>query len=289
MPASQPPASDLSQIARLLQVMARLRDPATGCPWDVKQDFATIAPYTIEEAYEVADAIAEGDPAALKDELGDLLFQVVFHAQMASEAGMFDFADVAAACADKMERRHPHVFAGGTLADEQAVNLAWEERKASERAAKAAAAGREPSALDGIAGGLPALSRALKLQKRAARVGFDWAEAAPILDKLEEEIGELRRELASGETGRITDELGDVLFVIVNLGRHLGVDPETALRGTNAKFEHRFRYIEQQLAAGGKRPEQASLDEMEALWQAAKNVPQPVVLTAEAGAASGGD
>jgi ATP diphosphatase len=257
-------------IDRLLRMMAKLRDPDGGCPWDLRQDFSTIAPYTIEEAYEVADAIERGDMDDLKDELGDLLFQVVFHARMAEERGDFTFTDVVTAIADKMEARHPHVFAGGTLEDERAVNQWWEERKAAERAAKAAASGRTPSTLDGIAIGLPALTRALKLQKRAARVGFDWSDAPPILDKLDEELRELRAELATGDSSRIEDEFGDVLFVVVNLARHLKLDPETALRSTNAKFERRFRFIEERLAAEGRSPETASLDEMETLWQRAK-------------------
>ncbi len=271
-----PTRDDLNQadpsqaLQRLLRMMAKLRDPNGGCPWDLRQDFATIAPYTIEEAYEVADAIERGDLGDLKDELGDLLFQVVFHARMAEERGDFTFIDVVTAIADKMEARHPHVFAGGTLEDERAVNQWWEERKASERAAKAAASGHPPSTLDGIAIGLPALTRALKLQKRAARVGFDWSDAPPILDKLDEELRELRVELASGDTDRIEDEFGDVLFVVVNLARHLKLDPETALRRTNGKFEQRFRFIEEQLAADGRALETASLDEMEALWQRAK-------------------
>jgi ATP diphosphatase len=265
-PAADPGAA----LRRLLRMMAKLRDPEGGCPWDLRQDFSTIAPYTIEEAYEVADAIERGDMHDLKDELGDLLFQVVFHARMAEERGDFTFTDVVNAIADKMEARHPHVFAGGTLEDERAVNRWWEERKESERAAKAKEAGRAPSTLDGIATGLPALTRALKLQKRAARVGFDWSDAPPILDKLEEELRELRAELATGDTRRIEDELGDVLFVVVNLARHLKIDPEVALRSTNGKFERRFRFIEDRLAADGRGPDGATLDEMETLWQRAK-------------------
>ncbi|MDB5365646.1 MAG: MazG family protein [Rhodospirillales bacterium] len=265
-----PAGNSSAALQRLLQMMAKLRDPDGGCPWDLRQDFATIAPYTIEEAYEVADAIERGDMHDLKDELGDLLFQVVFHARMAEERGDFTFTDVVTAIADKMEARHPHVFAGGTLEDERAVNQWWEQRKESERAAKAAAAGRRASTLDGVAAGLPALTRALKLQKRAARVGFDWSDAPPILDKLEEELRELRAELAAGDTRRIEDELGDVLFVVVNLARHLKIDPEAALRGTNGKFERRFRFIEDRLAAEGRRPDGATLDEMEMLWQRAK-------------------
>ncbi|MFV3073121.1 nucleoside triphosphate pyrophosphohydrolase [Niveispirillum fermenti] len=257
---------------RLLGIMARLRDPDGGCPWDLEQDFATIAPHTIEEAYEVADAILSGDMMAVKDELGDLLFQTVFYAQMGKERGLFDFDAIAAHTADKMISRHPHVFAEVSVqtADDQTRH--WEELKARERAAKAAASGIPPSALDGITPGLPALTRAVKLQKRAARVGFDWARADEILDKIEEEIGELRAEMKASrpEKARVQDELGDLLFALVNLARHLDIDPETALRGTNFKFDRRFRFVEQALAEKGKTPEASSLDEMEALWGQAK-------------------
>ena len=259
-------------IERLLEVMRRLRDPKVGCPWDVEQTFATIVPYTIEEAYEVAEAIQNHDMPALQDELGDLLLQVVFHAQMANEAQKFDFDAVAAAIADKMIRRHPNVFGDQTVDGVAGQSVAWEAQKAAERAAKARAAGTPPSALDGVTVGLPALTRALKLQKRAGRVGFDWTEAPPILDKIAEEIGELRHEMTAParDADRIEDELGDLLFACVNLARHLTVDPESALRRTNAKFERRFRRVEALLAAAGKRPEQATLDEMEALWVQAK-------------------
>jgi ATP diphosphatase len=259
-------------IERLREVMRRLRDRHSGCPWDVEQSFATIAPYTIEEAYEVAEAIQNDDMDALKDELGDLLLQVVFHAQMAAEEGKFDFDAVATAIADKMIRRHPHVFAGQTVDGAAAQTKAWETQKAAERAAKARAAGIAPSALDGVTAGLPALTRALKLQKRAGRVGFDWKEAPPILDKIAEEIAEVRHEMAAParDPARLADEVGDLLFACVNLGRHLEIDPESALRGTNAKFERRFRRVEGLLAAAGKRPEQATLDEMERLWEQAK-------------------
>jgi MazG family protein len=257
-----------ADLDRLLDIMARLRDPARGCPWDVEQSFATIAPYTIEEAYEVADAIERGDMAALKDELGDLLLQVVFHAQMAREAGAFDFADVARAIADKMVRRHPHVFGEERVESSAAQTLAWENRKADERA-EAGAGGA--GALDGIALALPALLRAAKLGKRAARVGFDWPEAAPVLDKIEEEIGELRAELAGGtRPDGIEQELGDLLFACANLARKLDIDPEAALRGANGRFERRFRAIEARLAARGLRPEQQTLDQLEALWQEVK-------------------
>jgi ATP diphosphatase len=266
------PKKALAPIERLLWVMARLRDPKLGCPWDLEQDFATIAPYTIEEAYEVADAIARGDMADLEDELGDLLLQVVYHAQMAKEAGHFDFARVAAAIAEKMIRRHPHVFGEAEVTSAAAQTLAWEEAKALEREGKAHAAREAASVLDDVPLALPALTRAQKLQRRAARVGFDWPEAAQVLAKFEEEIGEIRAELvAAAPRERLADEVGDLLFAAVNLARHLGVDGEAALRQTNAKFERRFRAIEDALAATGRRPEDASLDEMEALWRRAKS------------------
>jgi MazG family protein len=258
-------------LARLLAVMAWLRDRQHGCPWDVQQTFRTIAPYTIEEAYEVADAIERDDMAALKEELGDLLLQVVYHAQMASEAKAFGFADVAATVADKMVDRHPHVFGDLKIADADAQTVSWEARKAAERAKKAAA---EPAgALDGVGRALPALLRAEKIQKRAARVGFDWKTIGPVIDKIEEELGELRSELAAGKANQagIADELGDVLFAVANLARHCKVDPEGALRSTNDKFERRFRYVEQRLADQGRKPAEATLEEMEALWQEAKS------------------
>jgi nucleoside triphosphate diphosphatase len=263
--------TDRPAIERLLGVMARLRDPHGGCPWDLEQDFASIAPHTIEEAYEVADAIARNDLGHLKDELGDLLLQVVYHAQMAKEAGLFDFEQVAAAIADKMVRRHPHVFGTAEVASARAQSHAWDAAKAAERADKAEAAGGTHGILDDVPLGLPALLRAAKLQRRAARVGFDWPEAAQVLDKIEEEIAELRAELEDGASAeRLSDEIGDLLFAAVNLGRHLDVDAEAALRQANAKFERRFRAIEQALRARGRRLEDASLDEMEALWQEAK-------------------
>ncbi|WP_207478766.1 nucleoside triphosphate pyrophosphohydrolase [Arenibaculum pallidiluteum] len=260
----------MSNIDRLLAVMARLRDPETGCPWDLEQDFGTIAPHTIEEAYEVADAIERGDMTELREELGDLLFQVVFYAQMAQERGLWDFDAVAGAVTDKMIRRHPHVFGADSVESADAMVVRWEDQKAQERAAKAADEGREPSVLDGVIAGLPALTRAMKLQKRAARVGFDWTDPADILDKIEEEIGELRTELAARERDRIEDELGDLLFAVTNLARRLEVEPEGALRRTNAKFERRFRRIEALLAVQGRSTDQTSLEEMEALWQQAK-------------------
>jgi len=246
--------------------MARLRDPEEGCPWDRQQNFSTIAPYTIEEAYEVADAISRGDMADLRDELGDLLFQVVFHARMAEEAGEFAFSDVVKAIIEKMVRRHPHVFADEELADAVAQTRAWEEHKALERQAK----GQHHGLLDGVTLGLPALSRAQKLQKRAARAGFDWPEVGGILDKIEEELGEVRAELDAEDHTALEAELGDLLFACVNLARYAGVDPETALRRTNEKFERRFRYIEETLSEAGKAIEQCSLEEMDALWNEAK-------------------
>jgi ATP diphosphatase len=260
-----------SPIERLLAVMAKLRDPAGGCPWDLEQSFATIAPHTIEEAYEVADAIERNDMPALKAELGDLLFQVVFYAQMAQEAGSFDFDAVAAGIADKMVKRHPHVFADASVDSAAAQTVAWEHQKAGERAAEAAARGERPSALDGVIRGLPALTRAAKLQSRAAGVGFDWPEVPPILDKIAEELGELRAELERGRgRGALQEEVGDLLFACVNLARRLSIDPETALREANSKFDRRFRRVEALLAAQGKAPADSTLDEMEAAWEQAK-------------------
>ena len=263
--------SQAPDLPRLLDIMARLRDPEDGCPWDRAQSFATIAPYTIEEAYEVAEACERGDPAALKDELGDLLFQVVFHARMAEEAGLFAFNDVAAAIADKMLRRHPHVFGDAVIADAASQTTAWEEHKAAERRAKAAESGGVASALDGVGAALPALTRAEKLQRRAARVGFDWPKPAPVLDKIVEEVAELREALGEAAPERIADEVGDLLFAVVNLARHVGADPEQALRGACRKFERRFRRVEALLAEKGNSAESASLDEMEAEWQRAKH------------------
>jgi MazG family protein len=251
--------------------MAWLRDRQHGCPWDIDQTFRTIAPYTIEEAYEVADAIERNDMAGLKEELGDLLLQVVYHAQIASEAQAFSFDDVAAGIAEKMIDRHPHVFGNLDIETADAQTISWEARKAAERMARQGAA--EPAgALDGVARALPALMRAEKIQKRAARVGFDWASTAPVIDKIEEELDELRAELEAGKVDRdrLTDELGDVLFAVANLARHCKVDPEVALRATNDKFEKRFRYIEKKLGDQGRKPADATLGEMEALWQEAK-------------------
>jgi nucleoside triphosphate diphosphatase len=257
-----------SGIERLLQVMARLRDPDGGCPWDLEQDFASIAPYTIEEAYEVADAIERQDLDDLEGELGDLLLQVVYHAQMAKEAGRFDFEAVAARIADKMIRRHPHVFGAAGVESAAAQSLAWEDAKAAEREQKEAG---DPSILADLPIGLPALTRSAKLQRRAARVGFDWPQLAPVLAKLEEELAEVKAELAAGGSQeRLAGEVGDLLFAAVNLARHRGVDGESALRSANRKFERRFRAIEEALSGAGRDLEAASLDEMEALWQAAK-------------------
>ncbi len=266
------PADRNDPLTRLLAIMAQLRNREHGCPWDVEQTFATIAPYTIEEAYEVADAIEKQDWDGLKDELGDLLFQVVFHSQMASEENRFDFADVAGSISDKMVRRHPHVFgdqSGIDNADKQTVN--WEVQKAAERQEKAESEGRELSALDGVAAGLPALMRATKLQKRAARVGFDWPDAEHVIADIDEELGELKQEIgAGGKHDRLEDELGDVLFTVVNLARHLGVDPEAALRRTNAKFERRFRFVEDRLSKEERTTAEASLEEMDRFWNEAK-------------------
>ncbi|TDL79483.1 nucleoside triphosphate pyrophosphohydrolase [Palleronia sediminis] len=247
---------------RLRAVMARLRDPEGGCPWDLEQDFASIAPYTIEEAYEVADAIERGDMEDLKSELGDLLFQPVYHAQMAAEAGAFELSDVIAAITDKMIDRHPHVFGADSRDKSAAQQTAdWEARKAAERGAR--------GTLDGVALGLPALLRAAKLQRRAARVGFDWADTAGVLDKIAEEAAEVAAARNEGPE-RLEHEIGDLLFTLVNLARHLGVEPETALRGANARFTRRFEAVEAGLAARGRSPAEADLPEMEALWREAK-------------------
>ncbi len=260
-----------SAIVRLIGIMARLRDPASGCPWDIEQNFATIAPYTIEEAYEVADAIERGDTEALKEELGDLLLQVVYHARMAEEDGDFDFEDVATIISDKMVRRHPHVFGPDEVDTATAQTRAWEAHKAAERQAKAAESGRRASVLDGVAAGLPALTRALKLQRRAARVGFDWPAALQVLDKIDEEVIELRAEIANNAASeRVADELGDLLFALVNLARHLDGDPESALRHANAKFERRFRAVEARFDALGQELSETSLEDLEAAWQAVK-------------------
>ncbi|MEL7299466.1 MAG: nucleoside triphosphate pyrophosphohydrolase [Pseudomonadota bacterium] len=251
---------------RLLEIMRRLRDPETGCPWDIEQTFATIAPYTIEEAYEVADAIDREAWDELEGELGDLLLQSVYHAAIGEERGLFSFASIADKISDKMVARHPHVFGDESReksAEQQVQD--WEQIKAAERAGKA-----ETGVLDGVAMGLPALMRALKLQKRAARVGFDWTDVEDVLAKLTEETRELVEAREGEDPAHIEEEFGDLLFVVVNIGRHLGVDPETALRATNAKFTRRFRGIEAALAAEGRTPKDATLAEMDALWEAEK-------------------
>lgn len=259
----------------LLRIMAKLRDPDGGCPWDVEQDFASIAPYTIEEAYEVADAIEQSDMESLKGELGDLLLQVVFHAQMASEAGHFKYADVVNAVSEKMVVRHPHVFGDASIEDADAQTKAWEDQKAAERAAKAAASGRDVSVLDDVARGLPALMRVEKLQKRAARIGFDWPTVEPVFDKVREELDEVSVEIDRGsDPARLEDELGDLLFTCVNLARKLGADPETALRRTNAKFERRFRDVETFAAEDGKSLSDLDIKALEALWVRAKELEQ---------------
>lgn len=265
-PALAQDAADRSGIQRLLAIMAALRDPQAGCPWDIEQDFASIAPYTIEEAHEVADAIAREAWDELPGELGDLLLQVVFHARMAEEAGKFGFADVVAAISDKMIDRHPHIF-GSESRDKSAAQQVrdWEAIKARERAAKA-----EKGVLDGVALGLPALTRAVKLQNRAARVGFDWPGPEDVLEKLLEESRELVEARDSRDHAHLTEEFGDLMFVMANLARHLNIDPEEALRGANAKFTRRFQSIEAALAAQGRRPEDSSLIEMDALWDQAK-------------------
>jgi nucleoside triphosphate diphosphatase len=253
-------------VAELLAIMRRLRDPRDGCPWDREQDFRTIAPYTIEEAYEVAGAIDDEDWPALKEELGDLLLQVVFHAQMADERGLFDFADVALGIAGKMLRRHPHVFADAQgIETASAQTIAWEEHKSRERAAK------QTGLLDDVPSALPALLRALKLQQRAARVGFDWDSAPKVVEKIAEEAAEIAEARDGGAPReKLEDEIGDLLFAVANLARHLGVDPETALRSTNAKFMRRFKEIEAALAKQNRALADATLAEMEDLWQAAK-------------------
>ncbi len=265
-------------IARLIEIMGALRTPGSGCPWDLEQSFSTIAPYTIEEAYEVADAVARGDLAELCKELGDLLLQVAFHARMAQEAGAFDFGDVVQGITEKLLRRHPHVFGEARALSPEAVNVLWERIKAEEKAERGS--GEPDGALAGVPVGLPALTRALKLQTKAARVGFDWNDPTAVLAKIREETGEIEAELAAERDGRAEiagarnaaagAEVGDLLFAVVNLARHLDIDPETALRAANLKFERRFAAIERALAARGKSPADATLAEMDALWDEAK-------------------
>jgi MazG family protein len=267
MVADNPKKHDMDD---LLAVMARLRDSETGCPWDVKQSFATIAPYTIEEAHEVADAIARGDLDGLKDELGDLLLQVVYHAQMASEQSRFAFADVVDSITRKMIRRHPHVFEDPSRREEFMATDLWDRIKSQEKAERGEAQ-RLKSVLDEVPAGMPALTRAVKLQKGAAKVGFDWPDLVPVLAKAEEELSELKGAMAgNAEPESIAEEFGDLLFVLANVARHLGLDPEATLRGANAKFVRRFQSIEAALAAQGRTPKDSSLEEMDALWEAAK-------------------
>ena len=262
-------------LADLIDIMAILRTPEIGCPWDLEQNFDTIAPYTIEEAYEVADAIARGDLSDLKDELGDLLLQVVYHARMAEERHAFDFADTADALARKLIRRHPHIFGDEVARTSAPVPGLWDRIKAEEAAAKTEArdgAAAPGSILDGVPVALPALTRSVKLQRRAAKVGFDWPDAGKILDKLKEEVAELEEEIPGGHRGRMEEEFGDMMFVLANLARRLDIDPEHALRGANAKFMRRFSHIERRLAAAGQTLDDASLAEMEALWDEAKSL-----------------
>jgi ATP diphosphatase len=266
-------------ITRLIEIMAALRQPETGCPWDVVQTFETIKPYTLEEAYEVADAIERGDMDDLCDELGDLLLQVVFHARMAEEAGDFAFADVVEAITRKMIRRHPHVFARSDADTPEAVKLQWSEIKQAEKAERRARRARHglpedmhKGHLDSVQRSFPALVEALKLQERAAKVGFDWSSPEPILDKIEEEIAELREALAADDKAKVAEELGDLIFAVVNIGRHVNADPEMALRGTNTKFRRRFSHIEAELETAGESLEAATLERMEELWQAAKAI-----------------
>ena len=265
------------QIDDLLHLMARLRDPQTGCPWDLKQTYASIVPYTLEEAYEVADAIERADFEHLPGELGDLLFQVVYYSQLAQEEGRFEFAAVVDGITRKLIRRHPHVFVDGDLygapdaarLEEAAVKQRWEELKAEERAAKAAVP-EQLSLLDDVPQALPALSRAVKLQKRMAQVGFDWPDALPVVDKVREELDEVLEAMSENDPQAISEEVGDLLFVVTNLARHLKVDPESALRAANAKVERRFRFIEQALREAQRPIENCTLDELDALWGEAK-------------------
>ncbi|MBX5194601.1 nucleoside triphosphate pyrophosphohydrolase [Rhizobium sp. NZLR10] len=273
-----------TEILRLIEIMAALRHPETGCPWDIEQSFETIRPYTIEEAYEVSDAIERGDMDDLCDELGDLLLQVVFHARMAEEAGEFSFGDVVNAITTKMIRRHPHVFARSAADTPDAVKKQWDEIKQAEKRERTERRSRRGITEDfngGFLGSVqrsfPALTEALKLQERAAKVGFDWSAPEPILDKIEEEIGELRVALSEGDRAKVSDELGDLIFAVVNIGRHVKTDPEQALRGTNTKFRRRFSHIENVLDKGGETLEAASLERMEEIWQAAKAIERALV------------
>ncbi|ARQ03144.1 nucleoside triphosphate pyrophosphohydrolase [Pseudorhodoplanes sinuspersici] len=265
-------------IHRLIEIMAALRTPVTGCPWDLKQTFATIAPYTIEEAHEVADAITRNDLDDLKDELGDLLLQVVFHARMAQEQGVFEFGDVVQSITEKLIRRHPHVFGDTRHLTPDEVKGLWDKIKAEEKAARRQRRGgadEDAGALAGIPSGLPALTRALKLQQKASKVGFDWNDPRAVLDKIKEETAEIERALDAADNAAAADEIGDLMFALVNLARHLDIDADTSLRGTNAKFERRFAAIEAALARIGRTPSEATLAEMDALWDEAKNDERP--------------
>lgn len=279
------PSKDIS---RLIEIMAALRDPETGCPWDIEQNFETIKPYTVEEAYEVADAIERKDMDDLCDELGDLLLQVVFHSRMAEEAGEFSFGDVVEAITRKMIRRHPHVFARSDADTPDAVKRQWDEIKQAEkrerterRALRGITEDFKTGFLGSVQRSFPALTEALKLQERAAKVGFDWSAPEPILDKIEEEVDELRVALREGDKSKVCDELGDLIFAVVNIGRHVKSDPEQALRGTNTKFRRRFNHIETVLDAEGESLEAASLERMEEIWQAAKAIERAIVAGAE--------
>jgi len=264
-------SAEPSPIDRLIQIMVQLRDPENGCPWDREQTFETIAPYTIEEAYEVAETIKDGDMEEFQNELGDLLFQVVFYAQIASEKKLFNFNDIVNSISDKMVTRHPHVFGTDDIEDAEAQNVAWEATKAAEREAKARAKNREPSVLDDVTAGFPALMRAQKLQKRATRIGFDWPDVSGALEKLEEEVAELNYEVQNGaDKDRVNAEFGDVMFSLVNIGRHYGLDVEDSLRRTNTSFETRFRLMEALAKAKHGDTDKATLEELEALWQKAK-------------------
>ncbi|WP_133716315.1 nucleoside triphosphate pyrophosphohydrolase [Methylocaldum gracile] len=259
----------MTNIQRLLDIMARLRHPETGCPWDLQQDFASLVPYTLEEAYEVADAAERGDIEDLREELGDLLLQVVFHSRIAEDRNLFTFEDVAGAISEKLIRRHPHVFGEAVFETDAERHEYWESSKVAERREKGKTED-DDSALSGIAANLPALAAAQKLQKRAARHGFDWPEIGPVFDKVREELDELEAACATSDQSHIREEIGDLLFVVVNLARHLEVDAETALRSGNRKFINRFRYIEKQLSARGKSLTESTLAEMDALWDEAK-------------------
>ena len=261
----------MMDIERLLEIMARLRDPKTGCPWDKAQSFGSIVPYTIEEAYEVADAIERGAMEDLREELGDLLFQVVFYAQIAHEAGLFEFTDIVKTIIDKLVRRHPHVFGNEHIESAQAQSEAWEQHKEKERKSKARSQLQHPSLLDGIPVTLPALSRAVKLHRRAATVGFDWEKIHDVMDKVHEEVDEIHHEIKAGsDQERMTDEIGDLLFVTTILARHASIDPELALRYANAKFERRFRRVEKILSEQGRSLDEATLDEMDYVWDQVK-------------------